>query len=99
MLRLAGTFAAKINENRHPLHVSLNNSVNRPSSNRIIEGNLQGERPLTTGGGTKNLGKIDLAFLAIPPIKRKYLEFGDPNHKRVLGLSDPPTDLLVPPLP
>ncbi len=30
------------------------------------------ERPLTTGGGTENLGKTDLAFLVIPPIKRKW---------------------------
>ncbi len=56
LLRLPGTYAAIIDENQTPLHVSFNNSVTRPylkksewcfffkiwSSNRIIEGNVQG---------------------------------------------------------
>ena len=39
------------------------------------------EHPLTTGGGAENLGKIDLAFLAIPPIKRKW-NFAIPPFRR-----------------
>ena len=39
-LRLLGTFDAKINEPHTPLHISLNNSVIRPS---LIEGKVQGD--------------------------------------------------------
>ena len=43
------------------------------------------ERPLTTGGGTKKLGKIYPAYLAIP-LKRKW-NLATP-HKKVLKFSD-----------
>ena len=40
------------------------------------------ECPLTTGGGTKNLGKNDLTYLVIPLIKRKWNSAIPPPFRR-----------------
>ncbi len=43
------------------------------------------------GGGTKNLGKIDLSFVAIPLYKEE-VEFRDPPNLEGRDLVIPPPD-------